>query len=99
MTSSAASGKKALKGPVATIFKAANTGSWRLERPIIDSEECIYCGTCQKFCPTDVITVVKDKENSSLTIDFDYCKGCGICFNVCPKQCITMEPEEGVCTL
>jgi len=59
--------------------------------------QCIYCGTCQKFCPTDVITVTKAEDDSSVVIDFDYCKGCGICANRCPKQCISMVPEEGVC--
>ncbi len=97
MNFAATSGKRALKGPVATVFMAANTGSWRLERPVINSEECIYCGTCQKFCPTDVITVTKAEDDSSVVIDFDYCKGCGICANRCPKKCITMVPEEGVC--
>ena len=81
-------------GPVAYIYESAYTGSWRLERPVVDFDECIKCGTCQRFCPPDIITIDKDKEEC-VTFDWDYCKGCGICANECPKKCITMVPEGG----
>ena len=89
---------KALKsrkilGPVATEFTAMNTGSWRLERPVVNLENCISCGTCQRNCPTDVMTVTKDPKNTA--IDMNYCKGCGICSEVCPKNCISMQDENG----
>lgn len=79
-------------GPVATEFGSDKTGSWRLERPEVTFSECIKCGTCEKFCPTNVITIFKDKEEC-VVFDFDYCKGCGICANECPKKCIEMIPE------
>lgn len=82
-----------LMGPVATEFVASNTGSWRLERPSVDHEQCTKCGICASFCPAEVITVDK-KSTEDLKIDFAYCKGCGICANECPKQCIAMT-EEG----
>lgn len=79
-------------GPVATIYASANTGSWRLERPVVDFSKCIKCGTCVRFCPVGIITL--DRENEKpLTFDWNYCKGCGICANECLKQCITMKPE------
>lgn len=81
-------------GPVATIFGSANTGSWRLERPIIKYQDCIRCGTCAKFCPANVIEIKKD-QSECVVIDFDYCKGCGICVNECPKKCMTMVSERG----
>ncbi|MFZ7131127.1 MAG: 4Fe-4S binding protein [Eubacteriales bacterium] len=81
-----------LLGPVAFVYGAANTGSWRIVRPKVNMEECIKCGTCEKYCPTDVITIKKDQANC-VEIDFNFCKGCGICANECPKKCIVMVPE------
>lgn len=80
-------------GPVATIFESSNTGSWRIERPKVRFEDCIKCGTCERFCPTNVITMHKEKEEC-IEIDMYYCKGCGICANECPKNCIDMVPER-----
>lgn len=81
-------------GPVANVFAAANTGSWRIERPKVNFEACIKCGTCEKYCPTNVIDIKKD-QIECVVIDFNYCKGCGICANECPKKCINMVPERG----
>ncbi len=80
-------------GPVANVYAAANTGSWRLERPYVDFSVCIKCGTCEKYCPTNVITIKKDQAEC-VEIDFNYCKGCGICANECPTKCIKMVPER-----
>lgn len=82
-----------LQGPCATICKSINTGSWRLERPKVDFSKCIKCGMCAMHCPTNVITVYKDREEC-IDIMWDYCKGCGICANVCPKQCMEMVDER-----
>lgn len=81
-------------GPVATIFAGSNTGSWRLERPVIDYNKCIKCGTCERFCPANVIYVEKDQKEC-IVVNFDYCKGCGICVNECPTKCMKMVPERG----
>lgn len=81
-------------GPVATVFASSNTGTWRLERPSVDYKSCVKCGTCAKFCPAHIITVVKDAEEC-IQFDWDICKGCGICANECPKKCIAMIPEGG----
>ncbi|WP_425058755.1 4Fe-4S binding protein [Sporomusa carbonis] len=91
--------KKYLVGPVATEFVATKTGVWRVVRPDVNIDDCVFCGTCRKHCPADVVTVEKEDAKKGVYFDWDYCKGCGICANVCPKQCITMIPEEGVCKL
>jgi len=88
--------KKYILGPVATQFGSSNTGSWRIVRPVVNQEECILCKTCEKHCPTDVMTVTKTGSDKGVTIDMRYCKGCGICANVCPKKCISMVDERGV---
>ena len=81
-------------GPCAVDFAASNTGSWRIERPEVDSDQCIRCGTCQRVCPVDIVTI--DKTGPvPVSFEWKYCKGCGICANECPKQCITMIPEGG----
>ena len=28
-----------------------NTGDWRTQRPVLDQETCIACGTCLLYCP------------------------------------------------
>lgn len=84
-----------LQGPCANVFASGNTGSWRLERPVINFSECIRCGTCVMYCPANVITLNKEKEEC-IEIMWDYCKGCGICANECPKHCIRMVDERSV---
>ncbi len=82
-------------GPVATVFGSSNTGSWRLLRPVVNFGECIKCGTCERYCPVNVVEVHEDKDEC-VAIDLDYCKGCGICANECPRKCIAMVDERSV---
>ena len=78
-------------GPISTkrssdFFK---TGNWRTMRPILDTEKCINCNTCWKFCP-DVAISTGEKF---VSFDYDFCKGCGICAHECPVNAITMIRE------
>lgn len=86
--------KRKILGPCALVFTASNTGSWRLERPLVDAELCVRCGTCAKYCPAGIITIHKAGE-TPVEIDLRYCKGCGICVNECPKRCMKLIPERG----
>lgn len=86
--------KRKILGPCATVFTAANTGSWRLERPAVDAEKCVRCGTCSRYCPTDCITIHKEGAEP-VEFDWYYCKGCGICMNECPKDAIKFVKEGG----
>ncbi len=87
-------------GPCALIFSSTETGTWRITRPRIDDEACICCGACEKYCPTEVVSVRKEGSShgegpaSKVDIDMTYCKGCGICANVCPKDAIDMIDER-----
>jgi pyruvate ferredoxin oxidoreductase delta subunit len=74
---------------------AGRTGSWRVERPVIDMSRCIpaksgkhACHLCWLLCPDNVVS--KEIEPA---IDLEYCKGCGICAEECPVQAIEMVPD------
>jgi len=55
----------------------------------IDISLCIYCGICQKKCPTDAINV--DKAAKKWQIDRIKCISCGACAEACPKKCLFMK--------
>ena len=84
--------KRCLLGPVAFVFSASHTGSWRVERPVFNGEKCTSCALCAKFCPAGLVTV--DKGNHFVTFELTYCKGCGVCMSACALNCISMVPEK-----
>jgi ech hydrogenase subunit F len=49
--------------------------------------DCIYCGLCQRKCPTAALTV--DREEKTWAIDRLRCVSCNCCSDVCPKKCLT----------
>lgn len=54
----------------------------------IDIDSCIFCGICQKRCPTGAIKV--DKSNTTWSIERLQCIQCQYCNEVCPKKCLSM---------
>jgi len=54
-----------------------------------DIEACIFCGICERKCPTHAITVTK--ESKEFHLRSLQCVACGVCVEVCPKKCLTME--------
>ena len=66
-----------------------DTGSWRVERPVVSVEKCSYCGLCALYCPPQCM---KDM-GTHFQPDYGYCKGCGICATECPRGAISMQPE------
>jgi len=56
-----------------------------------DITKCIFCGLCEKKCPTGALSVNRDKKE--WTIDRLRCITCGYCTEICPKKCLTMEPD------
>lgn len=83
---------KHLLGPVATQFSNAQTGEWRIVKPIILKENCKMCKQCLIYCPVDAIS--QNLNKTALDIDYEFCKGCGICANVCVVKCINMVRNE-----
>ncbi len=67
------------------------TGDWRSQKPIFDSNRCIKCGICQLFCPEGC---VEQNDEGYFEANLFYCKGCGICVRECWTQAITMVNEE-----
>lgn len=63
----------------------------------IKIEDCIFCGICQKKCPSDAITVTKDTR--TWAIERLNCVNCNYCVEVCPKKCLRMEPRYYGATL
>ncbi len=69
-----------------------NTGDWRTQRPSLDQEICIRCGTCLLYCP---VGSIHKNEGGEFYVCYDYCKGCGVCAHECPKKAIIMTAEGG----
>lgn len=69
---------------------ARQTGSWRVERPVINTDACTRCGLCFVRCPDGAVAL--DEEGFPV-IDYDHCKGCMICQQICPLHAIASEKE------
>ena len=67
-----------------------NTGSWRVDRPEIDRDQCTRCALCLTCCPEGAITL--DDEGYPV-IDYDHCKGCMICLERCPLRAVAEVKE------
>ena len=57
----------------------------------MDPDACIYCGICQKRCPSNAIVVSRKPNPNRWTFDPHACIVCGDCVTACPKRCITMQ--------
>ena len=51
-----------------------------------DIDNCIFCSTCARKCPSQCITV--DKEKGIWTCDPFACVYCGTCMEACPTHCL-----------
>lgn len=58
---------------------------------VIKIEDCIYCGICQRKCPTSAIGV--NKVEKTWEIDRLGCVACNFCVEVCPKKCLAMNNQ------
>jgi formate hydrogenlyase subunit 6/NADH:ubiquinone oxidoreductase subunit I len=58
-------------------------------RVAIEIQACIFCGLCQRKCPTSAIIV--SKESKTWEIERLRCITCNACVEVCPKKCLKME--------
>lgn len=56
-----------------------------------DIDQCIYCGSCQRKCPSGAIAV--DRAARTWTIDRMGCVMCENCVNNCPKNCLHTDNQ------
>ena len=50
---------------------------------------CVFCGICQKKCPTGAITV--ERKTQTWRLETLRCIACGSCSEACPKKCISVQ--------
>ncbi|WP_319778263.1 4Fe-4S dicluster domain-containing protein [Maridesulfovibrio sp.] len=57
-------------------------------------DECIFCKKCEMKCPSQCITVTKDKDSGTGTWTCDpfACVYCSICVDHCPTGSLYMKP-------
>jgi electron transport complex protein RnfB len=61
-------------------------------RTVLESEECVGCGSCADRCSFGALSLV----DGAVRIDSDRCAGCGLCIPACPVGALRLErlPEE-----
>jgi len=55
----------------------------------IDIEDCIFCGMCQRKCPSGAINVKRTEK--LWEIERFACVVCAACVEACPKKCLHMN--------
>ena len=64
--------------------------------PVINKEQCNYCGMCREVCEYNAIAVMSQTDTSKGNIMFfpNLCHGCGACAYLCPENAITETNRE-----
>lgn len=70
-------------------FKPAKQSKITRGRVQNNIEKCIFCGSCQRACPSQAICVVRDA--GTWEIDRLRCIACNACVEICPVKCMSME--------
>lgn len=92
------------------LFRSRATQRYPKEKPSVPSDlrgklyhdkaKCIYCGLCEKYCPSRAIIV--DKAKKTWTHDLGKCLFCAQCEETCrllpKKDAIKMSPEFELAT-
>lgn len=58
----------------------------------INIDDCIFCGLCQRKCPSNCLTV--DKAARKWELNPYNCIICGVCAEACPKKCLFLHKEH-----
>jgi formate hydrogenlyase subunit 6/NADH:ubiquinone oxidoreductase subunit I len=85
---------KSFLGKPATLMYPAKPGK-KYEKTkghiINDINKCIFCGSCQRVCPTQAISVTKNDR--TWEIDRLRCCTCNACTEICPVKCLSMDTK------
>jgi len=81
------------KPPAASRYSLAKKEFKRNTRGKIELniDSCVFCGICQKKCPTGAISV--NRADKKWEIERLKCITCGYCVEACPKKCLSMGNE------
>jgi ferredoxin len=60
----------------------------------VDDNACTFCAVCEKECPDQAISIVKNEASLNLMFDPSACGGCKVCENVCPEDAITVSRHK-----
>ncbi len=63
-----------------------------MERPYVDEDLCIACGTCADVCPAD--PVVFEVDDVSKVVHPEACIACGACVEACPVEAIELRDDQ-----
>ncbi len=88
--------KSIVHGPYTKLYPAKKKDYYDRTRGSVEIviKECIYCGLCERRCPTGAIKV--EKVRSAWSIDRLKCIQCNYCGEVCPKKCLNMGNQYTV---
>ncbi len=82
--------KRPYTDPIPRIVENARSPpSYYRALPVINTEKCKLCGTCERVCPAHVIKV--DRKERVITFLYQRCIMCGQCATSCPSEAITMS--------
>ena len=56
----------------------------------VDSGLCNGCGTCERRCQMDAVSLIDEKS----VVDLDRCIGCGVCVPTCPEKAMTLKKKD-----
>jgi len=85
--------KNLIHGPYTVLYPIKKKNSYENTRGKIGITiaDCIFCGICERRCPTGAIKV--EKLRSTWSIDRLQCIQCNYCTEVCPKKCLKMDNQ------
>lgn len=85
--------KNLLHGPYTVPYPVKRKETYERTRGKIEIsiDDCIFCGMCERKCPTGAIQT--DKSKALWSIERLQCIQCGYCSEVCPKKCLRMENQ------
>jgi ech hydrogenase subunit F len=61
-------------------------------RLVNDIDTCIFCGLCQRKCPSQCIEV--DKHQATWTLTVFACVNCGVCADHCPTHSLSFQESH-----